>query len=109
MQSETADGWHDFWRRGFVYLHSGSGQADFVEANYTYYLYLMGSSCRATYMPRFCGVIWGTDGDLRMWGSMYWWHNQGCLFDGFTQSLELGHLGVRQSQFATFVDYRIKD
>jgi hypothetical protein len=35
-------------------------------------------------MPRFCGVLWGTDGDLRMWGSMYWWHNQGCLFDGFT-------------------------
>jgi dihydrofolate reductase len=30
------------------------------------------------------------------------------LFEGFTQSLELEHLGVRQSQFATFVDYRVK-
>jgi dihydrofolate reductase len=30
------------------------------------------------------------------------------LFDGFSQSLELEHLGVRQSQFATFVDYRVK-
>jgi dihydrofolate reductase len=29
------------------------------------------------------------------------------LFDGFTQSLELEHLGVRQSQYATFVDYRV--
>ena len=76
--------WGNFWTEGFVHLHSADGMADNVEKYYTYYLYLMGSSCRATYMPRFCGVIWGTDGDLRMWGSMYWWHNQGCLFDGFT-------------------------
>jgi dihydrofolate reductase len=30
------------------------------------------------------------------------------LFDGFTLQLELEHLGVRQSPFATFVDYRLK-
>ena len=30
------------------------------------------------------------------------------LFDGFSQSLELEHLGVRQSPFATFIDYRVK-
>src|SRR6185503_11895458 len=30
------------------------------------------------------------------------------LFDGFTDSLELEHLGARQSQYATFVDYRVK-
>lgn len=29
------------------------------------------------------------------------------LFDGFTQSLDLEHLGVRQSPFATFVHYRV--
>jgi dihydrofolate reductase len=29
------------------------------------------------------------------------------LFEGFTRSLELEHLGVRQSQFATFIDYRV--
>jgi dihydrofolate reductase len=29
------------------------------------------------------------------------------LFDGFTTSLDLEHLGVRQSPFATFIDYRI--
>jgi len=29
------------------------------------------------------------------------------LFDGFTRSLELDHLGVRQSAFATFIDYRV--
>ena len=29
------------------------------------------------------------------------------LFEGFNQSLELEHLGVRQSPFATFIDYRV--
>ena len=30
------------------------------------------------------------------------------LFEGFTGSPELEHLGVRQSQYATFIDYRVK-
>jgi len=30
------------------------------------------------------------------------------LFEGFTQSIELEHIGVRQSPFATFVDYRVR-
>jgi len=30
------------------------------------------------------------------------------LFEGFSKSVELEHLGVRQSQFATFIDYRVK-
>ena len=30
------------------------------------------------------------------------------LFEGFSSSLDLEHLGVRQSQYATFVDYRVK-
>jgi dihydrofolate reductase len=30
------------------------------------------------------------------------------LFEGFSQSLELEHRGVRQSPFATFIDYRVK-
>ena len=30
------------------------------------------------------------------------------LFDGFPHGFELEHLGVRQSPFATFIDYRVK-
>jgi dihydrofolate reductase len=30
------------------------------------------------------------------------------LFDGFEKSLDLEHIGVRQSPLATFVDYRVK-
>ena len=30
------------------------------------------------------------------------------LFEGFDRTLELEHLGVRQSPWATFIDYRVK-
>jgi len=30
------------------------------------------------------------------------------LFEGFSETLELEHLGVRQSPLATFIDYRVK-
>jgi dihydrofolate reductase len=30
------------------------------------------------------------------------------LFAGVTKSLELEHIGVRQSPYATFIDYRVK-
>ena len=30
------------------------------------------------------------------------------LFEGFAQSLDLEHLGVRQSPSATFIDYRVR-
>ena len=30
------------------------------------------------------------------------------LFDGFTKSIDLEHIGLRQSPFATFIDYSVK-
>jgi len=30
------------------------------------------------------------------------------LFEGFTKDVELGHLGVHQSPYATFIDYAVK-
>jgi dihydrofolate reductase len=30
------------------------------------------------------------------------------LFEGFTHDLELEHLGVHQSAYATFIEYRVK-
>ena len=56
-------------------MHSADGQADFVEQNYTYFLYLMGASSRGEYPPRFGGMLWYTNGDMRRWGSQYWWAN----------------------------------
>jgi hypothetical protein len=74
--------WSNYWEKSFVQLHSADGLADEVEANYNYFLYIMASCSRGTYMPRFSGMLWGTDGDLRAWGSEYWWHNQGTYYNG---------------------------
>jgi len=76
--------WSRFWSKAFVRLHSDDGQADFVERNYTYFLYIMASASRGAYMPHFNGMIWFTNGDMRQWGSQYWWHNQGCYYHGLT-------------------------
>ena len=76
--------WNGYWARGFIHLHSADGVADEVEKNYTCFLYIMASCSRGEYMPRFCGMLWGTDGALRMWGSQYWRNNQGTYFNGLT-------------------------
>jgi len=80
IRQETAAWWSGFWSKGLVYMHSPSGQADFVEANYTHYLYLMGSSSRGDYPPRFGGMLWFTDGDMSRWGSQYWWANTSAYY-----------------------------
>lgn len=80
LQSETANWWHTFWQKGSVYLHSSSGQADFVEENYDYFLYLMGSSSRGDFPPHFDGMLWFTNGDLSRWGSQYWWANTSAYY-----------------------------
>jgi hypothetical protein len=80
LKTETAAWWHDFWAKGFVFMHSAEGQADFVEQNYTYFLYLMGASSRGNYPPRFGGMLWYTTGDMRRWGSQYWWANTNAYY-----------------------------
>ncbi len=82
MLEDNCRWWHDFWSKSFVNLHSSDGAADGVGANYTYFLYVMASCSRGTYMPRYCGMLWGTNGDMREWGAEYWWHNQGTYYNG---------------------------
>lgn len=75
--------WAGYWKKGFVHLHSDDGAADFLEQNYTYFLYVMGASSRGgKFPPRFGGMLWYTNGDMRAWGSLYWWANQSCYFNG---------------------------
>jgi hypothetical protein len=80
LRKETGEWWSNFWARGMVYMHSDSGQADFVEQNYTYFLYLMGSSSRGDFPPRFGGMLWFTDGDMTRWGSQHWWANTNAYY-----------------------------
>jgi hypothetical protein len=86
LRRETSEWWRGFWARGMVYMHSESGQADFVEANYTYFLYLMGSSSRGAYPPRFGGMLWFTDGDMSRWGSQHWWANTYAYYSNLMPS-----------------------
>ena len=82
LLASNQDWWHEFWSKGFVHLHSTDGVADYVEENYTFFLYVMGSSSRGPYPPRYGGMIWYTTGDMRQWGSEHWWNNDGCYYEG---------------------------
>jgi hypothetical protein len=73
--------WHNFWSTSFVHLSSADGEAEYVEKHYTYFLYVMASCSRGAYPPRYGGMIWNTDGDVRRWGSMKWMYNLFCCFN----------------------------
>jgi hypothetical protein len=83
--------WRKFWRKSYVHLHSQDGVADMVEKHYTYYLYVMASTSRGKYPPKFNGMLWSTGGDVRKWGSLFWGANQSCLYNALfaTNHLEL--------------------
>ncbi|MGE4658831.1 MAG: glycoside hydrolase family 95-like protein [Gammaproteobacteria bacterium] len=81
LSASAQDWWHDFWSNSFVHLSSPDGEADYVEQHYTYFLYVMASSSRGAYPPRYSGMLWNTDGDVRRWGSMKWMYNLFCYYN----------------------------
>ena len=91
--------WGDFWTKSFVSLRSADKAADEVSKNFAYYLYIMGSCSRGEYMPGFRGMLWYTNGDMAMWGSQYWWNNQGTYFNGLTP---VNHPELVEPVFKTF-------
>ena len=99
LAASTESWWHDFWAKGFVHMHSSDEQADFVEQNYTYFLYLMGASSRGQYPPRFGGMIWYTNGDMRRWGSQYWWANMSAYYRNL---LPAGRLELMDPLFSMY-------
>jgi hypothetical protein len=78
---ERTSWWADFWSKGFVHLTSESGQADFVEKHYTYFLYIMSSTSLGKFPPKFNGLLFNTTGDMRRWGSQYWWANTDVYYN----------------------------
>ncbi|HEX4229164.1 MAG TPA: hypothetical protein VHZ07_10870 [Bryobacteraceae bacterium] len=89
LRQETSDWWRHFWSAGFVHLHSEDGEADFVERNYTYFLYLMASTSRGAFPPKFNGMLWNTAGDLRTWGAQHWFANLSCYYEALPASNRL--------------------
>ncbi len=76
----------DFWARGFVELSSADGVADYIEENYHYFLYLMASTSRGRFPPKFNGMLWNTGGDLRAWGAQHWFANLSCYYEALPAS-----------------------
>lgn len=99
LASDNAKWWHDFWAKGYVAMHSDDGQADFVGGNYLYFLYLMASSSRGDYPPRFGGMLWYTTGDMRRWGSQYWHANTDAYYRDLMPS---GHLDLMDPFFGMY-------
>ena len=80
--SLSSEWWKNYWEKSFVHLKSNDGVADMIEQNYTYFLYVMGSSSRGKIPPKFNGMLWSTDGDARKWGNLFWGANQSCMYNG---------------------------
>src|SRR4051812_3733218 len=99
LAAENAQWWGDFWAKGYVAMRSNDGQADFVGANYLYFLYLMASSSRGNYPPRFGGMLWYTAGDMRRWGSQYWHANTDAYYRDLMPS---GHLELMDPFFSLY-------
>ena len=95
--------WNDFWSRSFVSLDGTDAAPREVQANYTYFHYLMGATSRGSYMPRFGGMLWFTNGDMREWGSQYWWSNQSCYYDALSPA---NRPELMEPMFATYSGMR---
>ena len=52
-----------------------------MEQHYHYFLYLMASSSRGKFPPKFNGMIWNTGGDQRTWGAQHWYANLSCYYE----------------------------
>ncbi len=81
LMTSTKDYWHKFWSSSFVSLESDDDIAEYIEKHYTYYLYAMASCSRGQYPPRYSGMLWNTEGDVRRWGSMKWMYNLFCYYN----------------------------
>jgi hypothetical protein len=73
--------WHTFWSRAFVCIQGSDDGAAIVEQNYNYYLYVMAASSRGSCIPKYGGMLWFTNGDMRQWGAQHWWHNASCDYN----------------------------
>jgi hypothetical protein len=89
LAKETAEWWHDFWSRGWVQLESADGVAQNVARHYHYFLYLMASTSRGKFPPKFNGMLWNTSGDLRTWGAQHWYANTSCYYEAIFASNRL--------------------
>lgn len=96
--------WHSFWKQSYIQLHSEDGEADYINKNYIYYLYLMGSASRGDFMAKFNGMLWNTDGDTRAWGGSYWGANQSCLYNALLAANKFELINPMFKMYSRMID-----
>ncbi len=89
LAHDNAAWWRAFWERGSIDLKSPDGTGAYVSDHYHYFLYLMASSSRGNFPPKFNGMIWNTAGDLRTWGAQHWFANLSCYYEALFASNRL--------------------
>jgi hypothetical protein len=104
LASDNAAWWRAFWERGAIALHSADGVADYVAQNYHYYLYLMASTSRGKFPPKFNGMLWNTAGDLRTWGAQHWFANLSCYYEALFAANRLDLLDPVFSMYSGMFD-----
>jgi hypothetical protein len=104
VAADNAAWWHAFWQRGTIALHSADGVADYVAENYHYYLYLMASTSRGAFPPKFNGMLWNTAGDLRPWGTQHWFANLSCYYEALFAANRLDLLDPVFSMYSGMYD-----
>jgi hypothetical protein len=100
LASDNAAWWKAFWERGTLSLHSADGVADYLAEHYHYYLYLMASTSRGAFPPKFNGMLWNTEGDLRTWGAQHWFANLSCYYEALFAANRLDLLDPMFSMYS---------
>jgi hypothetical protein len=104
VASDNAAWWQAFWERGALALHSADGVADYVAEHYHYYLYLMASTSRGAFPPKFNGMLWNTEGDRRTWGAQHWFANLSCYYEALFAANRLDLLDPMFSMYSGMFD-----
>lgn len=100
LAADNAAWWKAFWERGTLSLHSADGVADYLAEHYHYYLYLMASTSRGAFPPKFNGMLWNTEGDLRTWGAQHWFANLSCYYEALFAANRLDLLDPMFSMYS---------
>lgn len=100
LAESNREWWKAFWEKSLVHLHSTDGAADRLEAGYTYFLYIMGSTSRGSFPTKFNGMLWTTGGDRRAWGGQFWGANQSCYYNNSLSAAD--HLELMWPMFEMY-------
>lgn len=76
LHADNAKYWADYWARSFIFT-TGAQDLDDMTRFYLWGQYLSGCCLRGNFPPKHSGLTFITQ-EQRMWGSLFWWYNEGA-------------------------------